>query len=263
MDGYSVMIESNRLRHSVSILVTAFNEDRAVERVVRETWAIAEQLLDRYEIIVVDDGSTDATGAITDRLARELTHTRAVHNPRNLGFGASYTRGVTEARYDYLMLMCGDDGLPTPNLPRIIEKIGTADIVIPYMRNLKEIKTPFRYAISRIYTNFLNLAFGYRLQYYNGLAVHRRDLVRRIAPKSSGFGFQAELLLKLLKSGCSYVEIGVDGASKAQQSSVLLRPRNVINVLGTCIMLLRELRAFKPIERTPEVPQVDRLGSRP
>jgi dolichol-phosphate mannosyltransferase len=253
---------SDKLPHSVSILVTAFNEDEVVDRVVRETWAIAEQLLDPYEIILIDDGSTDDTGAIVERLARELTHTRAVHHRRNLGFGASYMRGVAEARYDYLMLVCGDDGLPTPNLPRIIEKIGSADIVIPYMRNLKEIKTPFRYFISRVYTNFLNLAFGYRLQYYNGLAVHRRDLVTQVAPKSSGFGFQAELLLKLLKSGCSHVEIGVDGASKAQQSSVLLRPRNILNVLGTCVMLLRELRAFKPIERTPGVSQVNRSGVR-
>ncbi len=238
-------------QHSVSILVTAYNEDVVVEHVIREAWAVAERLLETYELILLDDGSIDQTPAIMDRLAAELSNTRVLHNSPNRGFGTSYLRGVSEARYDYVMLVCGDNGLPAPNLPLIIEKIGTADIVIPYMRNLHQIKTPFRYFISRAYTIFLNLISGFGLKYYNGLATHRRDLVRQVTIKSSGFGFQAELLIKLLKSGCSYIEIGVDGASKEQQRSVLLRPSNVVNVLGTCWMLLREIHGFEAIKFEP------------
>lgn len=242
---------TGKIQHSVSILVTAYNEDVVVELVVREIWPIAEQMLATYEIILLDDGSTDQTGPIMDRLAHELKDTRVIHNRPNLGFGASYMRGVSEARHDYIMLVCGDNGLPAPNLPVLINEIGSADIIVPYMRNLHLIKTPFRYFISRAYTMFLNLVSGFRLKYYNGLAVHRRELVYGVPVKSTGFGFQAELLIKLLKSGCSYVEIGLDGASKEQQRSGALRPRNVLNVIGTCVMLLREIRSFKPIKREP------------
>ena len=248
-------------KHSISILVPAYNEDVVVGNVIRETWAIADRLIHRYEIILIDDGSTDDTGSIMDRLAREQTHTRVLHNHPNLGFGAAYMRGAAEARFDYLMLVCGDGGLPTPNLPAIIRTIGTADIVVPHMRNLKQIKTPFRYAISRAYTIFLNLLTGLRLHYYNGLAVHRRELVNRTKIRSSGFGFQAELLIKLLKSGCSYVEIGVDGAAKHQQRSVLLRPRNILNVLWTCIILARELRTFKAAAPTLAESHADNRAS--
>ncbi|HEY4722956.1 MAG TPA: glycosyltransferase, partial [Anaerolineae bacterium] len=101
-------------KHSISILVPAYNEDVVVGNVIRETWAIADRLIDRYEIILIDDGSTDDTGSIMDRLAREQAHTRVLHNRPNLGFGAAYMRGATEARFDYLMLVCGDGGLPTP-----------------------------------------------------------------------------------------------------------------------------------------------------
>jgi dolichol-phosphate mannosyltransferase len=236
------------ITHSVTILVPAVNEAVVIQDVVRETWAIANQLIGKFELILVDDGSEDDTGKIMDRLANELPYTRVIHNGRNLGFGASYSRGAAEAKMDYIMLVCGDGGLPTPNLPTIIANIGSADIVVPYMKNLKQIKTPFRYAISRLYTTYLNLLSGFRLKYYNGLAVYPRELVIRTPLKSTGFGFQGELLIKLLASGCSYIEIGVDGASKPRQRSVLLKPKNVLNIIGTCFMLLRELYTFKPLE---------------
>ena len=248
---------SDRMPYGVSIIVTALNEEATVEKVVREASAIATDMLSEHEIVLIDDGGSDQTGAIMDRLSRELPSTKVIHNRPNLGFGASYMRGVAEARFDYVMLLCGDNGLPPSNLPRIFEKIGTADIVIPYMRNLREIKTWHRYVISRVYTIFLNLFSGNRLHYYNGLPLHRRVLLNKIKVNSTGFGFQAEILIKLLKSGCTYVEVGVDGAAKAEQRSVLLRPRNIVNVLGTCLSLLRELHRFNGIELPPQSGSAD------
>ena len=103
---------SEKIGHSISILVAAYNEEVVVEQVVRETHAVVDRMLERYEIILIDDGSTDRTAAIMDALASELAHTRAVHNRPNIGFGASYMRGVEEAQYEYVMLVCGDNGIP-------------------------------------------------------------------------------------------------------------------------------------------------------
>lgn len=231
-----------KLKHSVSIIVAAYNEDVVVEQVVRETHAVADLMLETFELILINDGSTDRTPSIVDSLAGELTNTRAIHNRPNIGFGASYMKGVKEAQYDYVMLVCGDNGIPAYNFPAIISKIGTADIIIPYMLNLREVKTPLRYVISRTYTTFLNLLSGFRLHYYNGLPVHRTELVRSTSVRSTGFGFQGEILVKLLKAGHSFVEVGVDAASKEQQRSGFLRPRNIANVIRTCIYLIRELR---------------------
>ena len=241
---------SEKIGHSISILVAAYNEEVVVEQVVRETHAVVDRMLERYEIILIDDGSTDRTAAIMDALASELAHTRAVHNRTNIGFGASYMRGVEEAQYEYVMLVCVDNGIPARNFPAIISKIGTADIVIPYMRNLKEVKTPLRYFISRTYTAFLNLLSGFHLRYYNGLPVHRTALVRAMPARSTGFGFQGEILVKLLKVGHSFVEVAVDAASKEQQRSGFLRPRNIANVIRTCMVLLKEVRAIDRSDRS-------------
>jgi hypothetical protein len=155
-----------------------------------------------------------------DMLARELPKVRVLHNERNIGLGASYQKGVGECRLDYVMMLCGDGGVPASSLPPIIAKIGTADIVVPYMTNLKQIKTPTRYLLSRSYTRLLNLLSRHSLNYYNGLPVHRRALLSNIEIASSGFGFQGEILVKLLKAGHSYVQVGVLGAETTNKTSV-------------------------------------------
>jgi dolichol-phosphate mannosyltransferase len=227
-----------KIPYSVSFIVPALNEEKVVEQVICEIFSNVNRLIQTYEIILVDDGSTDHTGQIMDALASELAHVRVLHNRPNIGLGASYQRGFREAKYDYVMMLCGDGGLPASSLPPIIEKIGTADIVIPYMTNLKSIKTPLRYFISRAYTQLLNHLSGYTLNYYNGLPVHRRRLLDSTVMTSSGFGFQGEILVKLLKSGHSFVQVGVLGGETTNKSSVF-RPRNLASVTKTVLKLIR------------------------
>ncbi len=228
-------------RSSVSVIVPALNEQVLIREVARE---IIEQIEDRfsdYEIILVDDGSTDNTGRIMDAIAAANPRVRVIHNRPNLGFGRSFREGCKVATKEYIMLLCGDGGLPASNLPAIIDKIGTADIIIPYMTNLREIKTPFRYFLSRLYTFILNRLAGLELNYFNGLPVNRRVLLEGIELTSSGFGFQAEMLVKLIKAGHTYVEVGVLGAEKTNRS-VALRLTNWLSVIRTVLHLFSQIR---------------------
>jgi glycosyltransferase involved in cell wall biosynthesis len=235
-----------KILRSVTFIVPALNEERVVKEVVQAIWAVVDEQISSYEIILIDDGSTDRTGEIMDRLAAELPNMRVIHNRPNIGLGACYQLGVREARLDYVMMLCGDGGLPASSLPPIIEKIGTADIVIPWMPNLKKIKSPGRYFVSRSYTTLMNLISGHHLHYYNGLPVHRRTLLKQITITSSGFGFQGEVLVKLLKSGRSYVEVPVAGAETTNKTSVF-RWRNLASVSKTVVKLLAHLFRFKPV----------------
>ena len=247
---------SQKIPYSVSFVVPALNEQTVVEDVVRAIWSNVDRLVKTYEIILIDDGSTDRTGAIMDQLAQELPGVRVLHNKPNIGLGASYQRGVRDAKLNYVMMLCGDGGVPASSLPPILAKIGTADIVVPYMTNLRKIKTPMRYAISRTYTTLLNIMSGQRLHYYNGLPVHQRALLQQISMTSSGFGFQGEILVKLLKSGCSFVEVGVLGAEATNKTSVF-RFKNLGSVTKTLLKLLRELAGFKAIG-APGIPAPQR-----
>lgn len=216
----------------------ALNEAALITETVSQILEVVRPRFADYELILVNDGSTDETGALMDRLAASHPGVRAFHNPTNIGLGASYRRGVAEARHEYVMLLCGDGGMPASSLPAIFEQIGAADIVVPYCDNLKQIKTPSRYLLSRTYTTLLNTLFGLRLRYYNGLAVHRVELVRGVSTASSGFGFQGEILVQLLRAGHTYVEVAVKGAEKTNRSSAL-KLRNVASVSRTIARLFR------------------------
>jgi dolichol-phosphate mannosyltransferase len=222
----------------VTFIVPALNEEAVIENVVRDIWSMVDSRLATYEIVLIDDGSIDRTGAIMDRLAQELAHVRVLHNKPNAGLGASYQRGLEEARLDYVMMLCGDGGLPASSLPPIIDKIGTADIVVPYILNLRQIKSPFRFLVSWSYTRLLNCISGCRLNYYNGLPVHRRALLHKVVTTTSGFGFQGEILVKLIKSGHSFVEVGIMGAETTNKSTIF-RFRNILSVVFTLLKLLR------------------------
>jgi dolichol-phosphate mannosyltransferase len=228
---------------SISIVIPALNEEAVVEGVVRD---IAKQVgasFADYEIILIDDGSTDATGDIMDRLATELPNVRSIRNPGNIGLGSSYQRGLAEARKNYLMMLCGDGGMPAASLPPIFAAVGSADIVAPYVTNLKQIKSPVRYLTSRTYTHLLNMLFGQKIKYYNGLPVHRVDLLRQLRINSSGFGFQGEILTKLLRSGCSMTEVGVLGAEMTKNSSAVSL-KGMINIAKVLTLLVWEVRRF-------------------
>ena len=222
---------------TITLIVPALNEERLITETVQQIVDVVETRFANYEILLIDDGSTDATGDCMEQLAAGNPRIRVFHNNGNLGLGWSYRFGLSEARHAYVMLLCGDGGMPASSLPAIFEKIGSADIVVPYCKNLKRIKTPTRYLLSRTYTFILNACFGLRLRYYNGLAVHRVELVRGVTTKSDGFGYQGEILVKLIKAGKSYVEVGVDGAEKTNRSSAL-RIKNVVSVGRTLTGLM-------------------------
>jgi len=244
---------------TITFIVPALNEEAVVETVIKDILGVLDGRFADYEMLLVDDGSTDSTGAIMEEFARRHEKVRVLHNGRNIGLGASYQRGLKEARFEYVMLLCGDGGLPAKSLPAIFDQIGKADIVVPYMLNLRKIKTPLRYFLSRTYSNLLNLVFGFRLRYYNGLPVHRTTLLRSIQITSQGFGFQGEILVKLLKSGCTFVEVGVHGAEETRRSFAL-RPRNLISVARTLLHLIWEIVRFVPVPR--ETIEKARSGAR-
>lgn len=233
---------------SISIIIAALNEERVISKVLLEIYSVVKFRFNLCEFIIINDGSADETGRMIDKFCTNNAGCFPIHNQTNIGLGACFKLGVQRAQYEYVMLLCGDGGLPALSLPAIFDKVGSADLVIPYMENLRRIKTPARYLLSRTYSNLLNLLFGFRLKYYNGLPVYRRSLLQAISINSEGFGFQGEILVKLLKSGCTYVQVGVDGAEETGKSSAL-RLKNVVSVGGTLVRLIVEILRFKPIPR--------------
>ncbi|MDX2098551.1 MAG: glycosyltransferase family 2 protein [Leptolyngbyaceae cyanobacterium bins.59] len=232
----------NLSQPTISIIIPALNEEANVQKTVMEVLDVLPDYFSDYELLLINDGSTDQTGAVMEHLAKDYGHIRVFHSAKNLGLGASYKRGVAEARFEYIMIVFSDGGLPPANLVTMFEQIGKADIVVGYVPNLKQIKSLTRYLISRSYTVMLNFLFGLNIKYYNGSAIYRREAFADIDITSERFGFQGEILVKLLKLGYSYVQAPVPGAVGKTDA---VRVKNFVNVGKTLLGLLLQVYQLK------------------
>jgi len=183
------------MAHSLSVLVPALNEERDLEATVRQLIRVVGGVCEDFEVIIVNDGSTDSTGVVAAQLARMQPRVRVLENPRNMGLGYSYARGVREAKKTHFVYVPGDNTWPEDSIGEILRHMGKADVVTSYATN-PEVRVGFRRVISTAYTTTLNALFGLRMRYFNGLSVYPRQFLLTRPVTTWGFGFQAETLLK-------------------------------------------------------------------
>ena len=212
--------------------------------------AALESTVPDYEIVVVDDGSTDDSGARADRLAAANPRVRVVHNQRNMGIGYSYARGYQAARKAFVVYIPGDNTWPSQSCAKLFGGLGQADIVVSYASN-PGIRPFGRRLVSALYTRTVNLLFGQRMPYYNGLNIFPASFLRALPPMAFGFGFQAEVLLRALAAGMSHVEIAVPISERAVGRSKAVTARNIVGVAVTVVRLLWELRIAPLLKRLP------------
>ena len=95
-------------RPSISCFFPAFNDEATIAGLVEQALAVLSELSDDYEVVVVNDGSTDGTAAVLDRLARERPRLRVVHHGRNRGYGGALRTGFEAASKDLVFYTDGD-----------------------------------------------------------------------------------------------------------------------------------------------------------
>lgn len=223
----------------LSVVIPAYNEaGNIVATLDNVTTALAGLPIDA-EILVVDDGSADATGALVRAYAERCPTIRLQTNERNLGFGATYRRGVAAAARDFIVMVHGDNAWGAATLRAFFSHVGDADIVIGYTRRMWQTRPLARTLISKRFTLLVNLITGRRLKYYNGLQIHRAEVLKGMTIQSSGYGFQAEVLVKALGQTRTFIEVPMDLLEREHGESKAFGLKNAVDVWRT----LRRLRA--------------------
>jgi glycosyltransferase involved in cell wall biosynthesis len=203
-----------------------------------------------YEVILVNDASTDRTLEQMQALAAADLRIRVLDNPSNLGFGGSYKRGARAATATYVMMLPGDDGFPSCSIAEIISHAGEADIIIPIVTN-RGARHWLRAFASKGFTTLLNWAFWLNVGYYNGAVLQRNELLHTVEITTNSFAYQAEALVKLIARGATYKHCYVSIQERAAGRSSALSLKNQIAVWTTIVHLLVVVGLFC---RLPLVP---------
>jgi dolichol-phosphate mannosyltransferase len=215
-----------RLREApdISIFIPCLNErgnvTSAIEKIIR---ACKETGLS-FEVLVFDDGSTDGTSDVVEtyRKLHPEVPLQLFRREENKGLAYNFVDGAFIGKGKYYRCVAGDDYESFEAHVEILRELGTADLIVP-VYTLVENRGLIRTSISKLFTWLANHASGYRIGYYNGFAVYRRWHVMRYGVEGTGFGFQAELLTRLLNEGMTYKEVYLTASYNGISSAFTLR----------------------------------------
>ncbi len=234
----------------MTFVVPCLNESPRIEQTlenIQEGCRLSKT--ENYEILVVDDYSTDDTSAVVRRYierTQSATFIRLIRHEQNRGLGRSYVDSAFLARGKYYRLVCGDAAEPSLSIAQVLSQRGQADIILPVHDRLLPGRSLGRHVISKFFTFLVNRISGHQITYYNGSPLVLRYDVMRWAPNSFGFGFQADLVTRLLDEGRSHREVFVEvtHVEKDRENSAL-NLRNFLSVGHTLLEIsIRRARKF-------------------
>jgi glycosyltransferase involved in cell wall biosynthesis len=224
----------------ISVVIPAYNEEQNIMQAIDCVIHALQGYLDDYEIIAVNDGSADRTGELLEEKAKENPRIRVVHNPRNGGFGNAFKKGVENASKVYVTGFPGDNDASALSLRDLIREIGDADLVCSYMQEIKG-RPWIRNVLSQSTVWAMNILFGLNLKYYNGMLLAKRSCLLSVSVKANGLLAVAEYLIRMIKSGCRYKEIGFVHIGRKEGHTKAFRWKNIYDAFKTVIMLRIEL----------------------
>jgi len=226
----------------LNIVMASYNEEENLEAAVNTAIEQAEKTGFDFNVLIVDDCSTDKTQTIGKSLAEKNDKVSYVRHEPNKGFGASLTTGLEHAKSGYICVLPGDNEISPASVYDILSSTGKADMILPFTVNT-ELRTPARRFLSRLYTLICNTIYATNVQYFNGPALHRVDLLKNLTLNTNNFAFQTEVIIELLERGYSFIDIPMYLQPKRHYRSSALKLKNVFGTIGVMtkiyIMLLR------------------------
>jgi len=220
-----------------------YNEEAYVERAVAAARAVLEEMGGDWEIVIVDDASTDGTGARADRLAAD-PRVRAIHNRVNRRLGGTLRAGYAAATKDLVFYTDADLPVDLAQLPRAVRLLEyqEADLLAGY-RFDRTSEGLHRVLYTIGYHVLIRLLFGLRIRDVNfAFKLFRRSLLQRIELKSEGSFIDAELLLRARKAGAVMIQLGLDYFPRTRGPSKLSSLRVIAAILQEMAGQWRELR---------------------
>lgn len=233
------------MEQAVSVIIPAFDEETGVAEVVAEVRELLRRHNSPTEIVVVDDGSRDATARVATQAGA-----RVIRHRSNRGYGAALKTGISAARHDTIAIIDADGTYPAEPIPRLLAELENADMVVG-ARTGKHVKVPLvrrpaKWALNHL-ANYVSTA---RIPDLNsGLRAFRRDVVLQyfpILPDQFSWTTTITLAMHCDKYAVSYVPI--DYRERQGRSKIVPWDAGsfAILILRTA-MLFRPLRVFLPL----------------
>ena len=216
---------------SITVFFPIFNDQETVESLVGKALDVLPTLTSDYEVLLINDGSTDASGAIADRLTRTIKQLRVIHHPNNQGYGAALRTGFSNATKDLIFYTDGD-GQYDVNELKLLAPVMTDGVDVVNGYKIKRHDNRSRKASGAIYNKLARRLFRLPISDVDcDFRLMRRSAIDRISLGSSSGAICVELVRKLSSAGCTFREVPVHHYARPHGKSQFFTPRRVARTL--------------------------------
>jgi glycosyltransferase involved in cell wall biosynthesis len=244
-EAQSIRVEAVERLAGLSVFLPCHNEERNLVRVVDNFRGELDRFADAYEIIVVDDGSRDRTGAIADQLAASDQRLRAVHHAVNRGYGGAVISGLQAAAMPYVLLCDGDGQFDAGELARLVPMTREYDVVVG--RRARRADRLVRRLNGEAWTALVRLLFGIQIADVDcGFKLFAREFTRDLDLSARGAMISTELMVKLAARGARICEVEVEHLPRLAGEQSGASPKVILRAFAELFRLygaLREERA--------------------
>ena len=238
----------------LSIFFPMWNEELYVEKAVDAAKRIcdtmvADGVIADYELLIVDDASTDRTPELADKLAADDPHVRVIHHERNRKLGGAIKTGFANARGDLILYSDADLPFDMTEVPRAIRLMREYDAAIVSAYRFDRTGEGYTRAIyTFFYNGLIRTMFGVKARDINfAFKLCRREVFEHIRLQSEGSFIDAELVIRATRLGYDILQFGVDYFPRTRGVSTLSRPGIIATILREMIRLRGDLKGIEPV----------------
>jgi len=241
---------------SISVIMPAYNEEKIIRESITHLAGTLQKIAEDYEIIVIDDSSTDATAKILKDLSSEVKNLAIITNSTNEQLGGSLRKGFSRASKDLVFYTDADMPVDYGEILRAARVMegGRYDGVFGFRRT-REGESLLRVAASAAYNRLIKAIFGIDAKDINfSFKLIQRSVLEKLELKSGGSFIDAEMAVKAAYRGYRIKEIEVDYFSRQAGRSNLFGVRVISRIISEMIKYYREINALKTdAQKTPAI----------
>jgi glycosyltransferase involved in cell wall biosynthesis len=250
-NGLQVTASSSDAPRGLTVFFPAFNDAGTIASLVIRAVQVAGRLTHDYEVIVVNDGSTDATASVADELARTYPRVRVIHHPENRGYGGALRTGFAAATKEFVAYTDGDAQYDPVEFEALWREL-TPDVDLVNGYKITRSDPLHRIVIGRVYHHVVKLLFSLRVRDVDcDFRLMRRAIFDRVRLEKDTGVICLEMMRKFQDAGVRVVEVPVHHYHRTHGRSQFFNFRRVfwtgIDVLKLwfTLVLLRRIRAVE------------------
>ncbi len=217
------------------------NEIGNVDAVAASAIEAGSRFADQFEVLLVDDGSTDGTSERIDELAAAHPEVRAIHHPRNRGYGGALQSGIRNSRMEWIFYSDGDNQFDLAEISKLLPLLDRADIVSGYRERRRD--AAHRILFAWIFRQVTHALFGVNLKDPDcAFKIYDASIFREMELTSEGAMIDVEILSRARRAGARIAEVGVSHRAREYGDSSGGRPDVVFRAAGEMWRLWWALR---------------------